>query len=110
MSGSSFSGANLCPGGSSHSGKGVTSTSEELQFCSTVTGVALQLDLVYEVLELRLGQPTFLLANEVWKTMIPLFTHLIHKWEKKGTNFASYKENSTLRTVVKIRRSWSLKK
>lgn len=45
----------------------------------------LQLDLVYEVLELRLGQPIFLLANEVWKTMIPLFTHLTHKsGEKKN--------------------------
>ena len=44
----------------------------------------LQSDLVYELSELRLGQLVRLdLANEVWKTMIPLFTHLTHKWGKK---------------------------
>lgn len=47
-------------------------------------GFGLRLDL--EVSELRLGEPIFLLANEVWKAMIPLFTHLTYKWGEKKRN------------------------
>lgn len=58
-----------------------------------MAGVVLQLDLVYEVLELRLGWSIVLLANEVWKTTIPLLANLTHKWvKKKGTHFASCKK------------------
>lgn len=65
----------------------------------------LQLDLVHEVSELRLGQTIFLLDSEVWKTMVPLFIHLTYKWgRKKGTNFASCKENSIFRMVLNIKK------
>lgn len=48
-----------------------------------MTGITLQLDLLHEASELRLGQTIFLLVSEVWKTMVPLFIHLTQKWGEK---------------------------
>lgn len=71
-----------------------------------MTGITLQLDLLHEASELRLGQTIFLLVSEVWKTMVPLVIHLTQKWGgKKETNFASCKENSIFRMVLNIKRS-----